>query len=132
MRAGTTQTDAGTGALGHVFLGGLGDGGQGVAVDVEGAGFGGAFAGGTAGTVAAVALWVGGVGEGGLQGVEVGELGDGVAVELDEAVFGPFLDVLVDEATGVYARHVWGVQRSHFLELTLVGVASVLGQTCGC
>ena len=78
--------------------------------------------------VAAVAGRAGGACEGGLQGGEVREFGDGVAVELDKTVFGFLLGVFVDETAGVDAGHFGVVERGYFFECTGVFIAAVFGQ----
>ena len=120
-----------SGALAQV-LDGLGrHGGKRIGVDVPGRGFGRALARGARGLGAAAAGGVLRAGERGLERVEVGELGDGVAAEAHQAVLVGFLRVFVDDAARVDGRHLGAVERGHLFEFAGVGVAAVLGETRG-
>ena len=95
---------------------------------VPGLGLAGALRSGAVGLVTTVAAGVLGTSESGHEGLEVVALGDAVAVDLDEAVVGVFLRVLVDETTRVDASHVGAVKRLDFGKLAGVLVAAVFGQ----
>lgn len=128
LAAGTAETNTLTGTLGHVLLGGIGDSRKSVsAVDVPGGGLLGRARVGTTGlVVATVTLGVGGLLESRLQGSEVRTLSDAVTVDGDQAIVATLVGVLVNETTRVDGCHLGRVQRTDFLELTLVGVATVL------
>lgn len=134
LRAGILATLAAealalTSTASQVLLGGGGNSGQGITLNVP---VGGVLRGAAAGTASAVVLAVAGgvVGllEGSLQGVVVGQLLDGVAADLDQTVVAGLLGVLIDETTGVDTGHLGGVESADLLELTGVGVAAVFGK----
>ena len=76
--------------------------------------------------VTSVSGGVGGARESGHESGEVGILGDGgVAVDGDETVVVALLGILVDEATGVDARHFGVVECGNFFECAGVSVAAV-------
>jgi hypothetical protein len=127
----TLETRALAGAVLHVRVGTVGDGGQlaGTEVlDVPGVAGGGALASLAVGLVAAVALGGGVVGELLHEVLEVVVLGVGVAVDRAEAVLGFLLGVFVDETAGVDGGHVGVVEGLDGAEGTGVGVAAVLGE----
>lgn len=129
----TLETRAGTGTVLEVVAGTAGERRKLVSLDgdIPGLGLGRALRCRAAGLVTTVAGGVGGVGVGVLQGCEVGKLLDAVTVDLNKTVVGVFLRVLVDETSGVDGGHVGAVDGLDFVELTLVGVATELGQEDG-
>lgn len=127
----TLKTGTLAGTVLHELVGAVGDGGQLVVLEsghVPGVAVGRAGAGAAVGLVAAVTLG-GGVA---LELVhELGEvlvLGHTVAVDLDEAVSGVLLGVLVDETARVDGAHVGVVEGLDGFEGTLVLVAAILGK----
>lgn len=125
------ETGALAGAVLHVLVGAVGDGGQLVVLEsghVPGVAVGRAGAGAAVGLVAAVTLGRGVVRELVHELLEVLVLGHAVAVDLDKAVSRVLLGVLVDETTGVDRAHVGVVEGLDGLECALVGVAAVLGK----
>jgi len=114
----------------EVVAGTAGEGGELVSGNSNVPGGGLVRAGGSraAGLVTTVAGGVSGVGVGVLEGGEVVKLLDAGAVDLDKTVLGVLLRVLVDETTRVDGRHVGAVDGLDLVELTLVGVATELGQ----
>ena len=125
-RAFETRSLAST--LGHVLLSRARNGREIVAADVPGGALRRALRGRTVGLGAAVAGGAGGVLVGRLERGEVLVLGDGVAVDLDEAVAVAFFGVFVDETAAVDGCHLVAVEGGDFLELTGVGDAAVFRQ----
>jgi hypothetical protein len=127
----TLKTGALAGTVLHELVGAVGDGGQLVVLEcghVPGVAVGGARAGAAVGLVVTVAFGGGVVLELGHECLEVLVLGHGVAGNLDEAVVGVLLGVLVDETAGVDGAHVGVVEGLDGFEGTLVLVATVLGK----
>ena len=130
---GTIALEAGAlaGAVLHELVGAVGDGGQLVVLEgghVPGLAVGRAGAGAAVRLVAAVALGGGVALELVHELLEVLVLGHAVAVDLDEAVAGVLLGVLVDETARVDGAHVVVVEGLDGFEGALVLVAAVLGK----
>jgi hypothetical protein len=125
-----SETRAVTSTLLHEVESTGGDSGKLVALhgDIPGLGLGRAGGRLAVGLVTTIAAGVLGGRESVLQGGEVSELLDGVAVDLNESVVGVFLGVFVDETSGVDASHVGAVERLDLLELPGTLVATVLGE----
>lgn len=125
----TLETIALTSTVLQVLLGGLWDGGESVTGDSPvGSVLLGAGVGAASGVVVTVALGVGGLVKSLLQSIVVLQGLDTVIGDLDQTVVAALLRILVDETTGVDTGHLGGVKSLNLLELTGVGVATVLGK----